>query len=126
MATGRLVRALNVAEKASVARQISFLLDRKSRLLPSLSKFNPIYNFECTTDSLDADMRFTSVRGHLCDLAYQNPDLKYWDRYNPKELIRATTYQRTKDDMAAIIDNLREEAALAKLLILWLDCDLEG
>ena len=106
MTTQRLVRTLNVAEKASVARQISFVLGQGSRSMPSLSKFNPIYKFEWTTDSLKAEMRFTSVRGHLKDLAYKDPALKYWDRYDPKHLITAATYQRTKDDIGAIIQNL--------------------
>ena len=84
MTTQRLVRALNVAEKASVARQISFLLGYGSRTVPSLSKFNPVYKFNCETESLKAEMRFTSVRGHLQDLAFQDEAFKYWERYNPR------------------------------------------
>jgi hypothetical protein len=66
MATQRLLtRALNVAEKASVAREISRLLNPGCRSVTSLSKFNPIYKFDYATEAFNADMRFTSVRGHL-------------------------------------------------------------
>jgi len=126
MATHRLVRTLNVAEKASVARQISMLLGYGSRTVPSLSKYNPVYKFELAADTLKAEMRFTSIRGHLMDLAYKDEALKRWESYDPRKLITAHIHQRVKDDTTAIIDNLHNEAKLAELLVLWLDCDMEG
>lgn len=44
--TKLLRKALNVAEKASVARSISRILDPSCRAIETLSKFNPVYKFD--------------------------------------------------------------------------------
>lgn len=71
-------------------------------------------------------MYFTSVRGHLNDLLFTDENLKNWESYNPKKLITAETKNILKGDMKQIIENLQNLSYSTDLLILWLDCDLEG
>lgn len=71
-------------------------------------------------------MYFTSVRGHLNDLLFVDESLKNWESYSPKKLITAEVRNILKTDMKQIIENLQNLSYTSDLLILWLDCDLEG
>lgn len=71
-------------------------------------------------------MVFTSVKGHIKGLIYEDERFKKWKTYDPKELITAKIIAPPLPDTKAMIENLMKQAKIAETLILWLDCDLEG
>jgi DNA topoisomerase-3 len=120
------IRALNVAEKPSVARGISGILSRDSMSTRrGTSKYNPIHSFNLNINGTYYDMTVTSVTGHLMsmdfDAAFSN-----WERVDPLTLFTAPIHSsipREYNDIANQLSNLSRQA---DLIILWLDCDREG
>ena len=73
---------MNVAEKPSVANTVVGILSKKQfEKLPSLSKFNPVYEFDYPIKGIDYTMNFTSIRGHLMNWEFTN-DRKKWGKIN--------------------------------------------
>ena len=60
---------LNIAEKPSIARQISKILGKPPRIIRTLSPFNPVYEFDLQSPH-NTLMRFTSVRGHVMEMKF--------------------------------------------------------
>lgn len=109
------------------------------------AQYNRVYSFGCTIQNTPCDMRFTSITGarfsarlvafasvsrgppgHLLETDF-HADFKHW-RDTEQRLLLTTAQVVTvvpdkNRDLAAM---LRAEAAGAKWLILWLDCDREG
>ncbi|PHJ16685.1 dna topoisomerase family protein [Cystoisospora suis] len=80
------VDVLNVAEKPSVAKEVSALMTGGNyRNGVTQSRFNPVHQFQYRVQERDCSMVFTSVRGHLMSLefasGYQN-----WNSTPPEEL----------------------------------------
>ena len=126
----RVFTALNVAEKPSVAKSVSILLNGgQPQREESRSQFNPVFRFDYFVDSknIEYDMLFTSVRGHIMGYAF-GPQNKIWDLNTSRDLYQATIYHNLNEDSKIIKDNLIMIARKYKIntLILWLDCDREG
>lgn len=115
---------LHVAEKNSIAKEVANVLSQSNRrTIPTLSKFNPIYEFELE----DKPHRFTSVRGHIFE--YELPEeCKNWKAFDNKKILLSEVpmVKKLGPDMEDVVNNLNRLAKDHKELILWLDCDREG
>ena len=122
------IRVLNVAEKPSVAKEVSRVLNggRQPSFRRGKSQYNANWEFAYTVENRPCHMVFTSVTGHLMEMAFDGAT-KNWRSCNPCELLEAKPVFKTvgkgKD---AVAENLQAEARNAAWLILWLDCDREG
>ena len=77
----RVYRALNVAEKPSVAKSVSQLLNGgQPRKEQSMSQYNPVFRFDYYVESknIEYQMFFTSVRGHIMGYDF-GPQNKLWN-----------------------------------------------
>ncbi|KAL6551905.1 DNA topoisomerase 3-alpha [Orobanche gracilis] len=126
---GRPIRALNVAEKPSVAKAVSGILSRNSsgglRVRDGRSRYNRIFEFNYTIGNQQFDMSFTSVTGHLMELDFVDRYRK-WHSCDPVDLYHAPVKKYVPQDKSDIEKTLEEEARKCQWLILWLDCDREG
>lgn len=125
-----MVTILSVAEKPSVAKELANIISRgapiSSLTRPSLSKFNPVYEIQsCPFKDTMASMKITSVTGHIMEIEF---DAKYknWTESNPIDLFTAPIYKDIKSENIDIKNNLINEIKNCNILLLWLDCDLEG
>ena len=122
------IRVLNVAEKPSVAKEVSRVLNGGS-LPPSRqgpSRYNTIWEFPYTVENRQCTMAFTSVTGHLMEVDFE-PAHRGWHACNPGVLIEgAPVVKQVARDKGPVAENLQKEARRASWLILWLDCDREG
>ena len=122
--------ALNVAEKPSVAKSVSQLLNGgQPQRVESRSQYNPVFRFDYFVESKNReyDMLFTSVRGHIMGYDF-GPQNKIWDLSTSRDLYYANIYHNLIEDSKIIKDNLLMIARKYRIntLILWLDCDREG
>ena len=126
----RVYTALNVAEKPSVAKSVSLLLNGgPPQREETLSQFNPVFRFDYYVESknVEYDMLFTSVRGHIMGYAF-GPQNKIWSLNTSRDLYQANIYHNLNPDSTVIKNNLINIARRYNIntLILWLDCDREG
>ena len=126
----RAYTALNVAEKPSVAKSVSILLNGgPPQRENSLSQYNPVFRFDYHVDSknIEYDMLFTSVRGHIMGYEF-GPQNKIWSLNTSRDLYQTNIYHTLNQDSKIIKDNLITIARRYNIntLILWLDCDREG
>ena len=122
--------ALNVAEKPSVAKSVSQLLNGgQPQRVESRSQYNPVFRFDYFVESKNReyDMLFTSVRGHIMGYDF-GPQNKIWDLSTSRDLYYANINHTLNEDSKIIKDNLLMVARKYRIntLILWLDCDREG
>ncbi|XP_047970026.1 DNA topoisomerase 3-alpha isoform X1 [Salvia hispanica] len=127
---GRSIRALNVAEKPSVAKQVAGILSKNPssggmRTRDGRSRYNRIFEFNCVVRSQLIQMSFTSVTGHLMELEFDDRYRK-WHSCDPVDLYHAPVKKYVPQDKLDIQKTLEEEARKCQWLILWLDCDREG
>jgi DNA topoisomerase-3 len=116
---------MHVAEKPSVAREISNILGGKgSRSRAGASKFNPIHEFEYDLGGAKHTMRVTSVTGHLMSSDFA-PGYG-WSSCDPFDLFTAPIRKQVPEKNKDIERNLQQVARLSTWLVLWLDCDREG
>eukprot|EP00002_Diphylleia_rotans_P017927 TRINITY_DN3478_c0_g1_i14.p1 TRINITY_DN3478_c0_g1~~TRINITY_DN3478_c0_g1_i14.p1 ORF type:complete len:725 (+),score=106.47 TRINITY_DN3478_c0_g1_i14:45-2219(+) len=120
------IRALNVAEKPSVAKEISAILSSGN---PSrrngFSPYNGIFEFGYQIQGQQVDMVVTSVSGHLMEIDFPET-FRNWSSTDPSSLFTAPIEKRVPQDKEPIQKTLLAEARTAQWLILWLDCDREG
>ncbi|GAA0138254.1 DNA metabolism protein [Lithospermum erythrorhizon] len=126
----RQIRALNVAEKPSVAKAVSGILSRSPqsnglRVREGRSRYNKIFEFDYVIRGQHFQMAFTSVTGHLMELEFDDRYRK-WYSCDPIELYHAPVLKSVPQDKLDIRRTLEEEARKSQWLILWLDCDREG
>ena len=126
----RVYTALNVAEKPSVAKSVSSLLNGgPPQREETLSQYNPVFRFDYYVESknVEYDMLFTSVRGHIMGYAF-GPQNKIWSLNTARDLYQANIYHNLNPDSTVIKNNLINIARRYNIntLILWLDCDREG
>ena len=126
----RVYTALNVAEKPSVAKSVSLLLNGgPPQREETLSQYNPVFRFDYFVDSknIEYDMLFTSVRGHIMGYSF-GPQNKIWSLNTSRDLYQANIYHSLIPDANIIKNNLINIARRFNVntLILWLDCDREG
>ncbi|CAM9802638.1 unnamed protein product, partial [Phaeothamnion confervicola] len=121
------ITALNVAEKPSVARELSNILGQgRARARPGRTNYNRIFEFECNVMGQQVNMILTSVTGHLKELEFAEPYGKKWHACAPLELFDAPVVKYVKEENKKLQEQLEAEARKADWLILWLDCDREG
>merc|ERR1719221_1132627 len=118
------IKVLNVAEKPSVAREITKHLggagaERRDAHGSHISEFPFVLR------GTQCRMVVTAVRGHLLDLAF--PDAyKNWKANNPSVLFNAELLKVATEDSESLKRNLQQLARQCQWLVLWLDCDREG
>ncbi|GFP92823.1 DNA topoisomerase 3-alpha [Phtheirospermum japonicum] len=127
---GRLIRALNVAEKPSVAKAVAGILSKNPssgglRVRDGHSRYNRIFEFNYTMRNQQYQMSVTSVTGHLMELDFDDRYRK-WHSCDPADLYHAPVKKYVPQDKSDIEKTLGEEARKCQWLILWLDCDREG
>ncbi|GMH33038.1 hypothetical protein BSKO_00872 [Bryopsis sp. KO-2023] len=117
---------LNVAEKPSVAREVSRILSNGNRTdIPSCARFNKNFQFDYALNGQPATMVFTSVTGHLMELDFGEAH-RSWGSCAPADLFDAPVHQKVPEDKQDTERNLRTQARRCGMLALWLDCDREG
>lgn len=124
----RPITVLNVAEKNSVAKEVTRLLCNGGRPheLQSCATYCKNFQFPFTLNGQHADMIFSSVAGHLLQLEFESPYDK-WHGCTPSDLYSApVNKQVSKGEGEKIKRNLQQLARRAQWLVLWLDCDREG
>ncbi|XP_054891755.1 DNA topoisomerase 3-alpha [Poeciliopsis prolifica] len=119
-------RVLCVAEKNDAARGISEILSGgRARRREGFSKFNKIYEFECSLFGQNVTVTMTSVSGHLLGLEFKAPFQK-WLSCSPVLLFDAEVEKICPDNMVQIKRTLEREARQCQALVIWTDCDREG
>ncbi|OQR93067.1 DNA topoisomerase [Achlya hypogyna] len=122
------MRVLNVAEKPSVAKEISAILSQGGcHRRAGFSQYNGIFEFPFQLQNQPVDMVFTSVTGHLMQLDFSLSH-RGWKTCDPIDLFTAAVEKTVREDSTQkkIAQTLRAEASRAQMLVLWLDCDREG
>ncbi|CAM9520656.1 unnamed protein product, partial [Discosporangium mesarthrocarpum] len=121
------VKALNVAEKPSVARELANILGGgRARRRQGRSQYNQIFEFECNMMRQTVSMKLTSVTGHLMETEFAEPIGKRWNACKPVDLFDAPIVKYVKEDNRELEKQLENEARGCQWLVLWLDCDREG
>ncbi|KRX52967.1 DNA topoisomerase 3-alpha, partial [Trichinella sp. T9] len=119
-------RVLNVAEKNDASRTIAQILSRgQMNRREGFSKYNKIYEFNCTVFGELCRMVFTSVSGHLLNLDFDSI-YRNWQSVPVEELFTAPVRKRCSPDMQPVLRTLQAEVRMVDLLVIWTDCDREG
>ncbi|TYZ59468.1 hypothetical protein PybrP1_007080 [[Pythium] brassicae (nom. inval.)] len=121
-------KVLNVAEKPSVAKEISAILSGgQAQRRQGFSQYNPVYEFPYELQGQRVHMTITSVSGHLMELEF-DANYRSWHSCSPVELFTAAVSKKTRADetQRKIEKTLVNEARQSQWLVLWLDCDREG
>jgi DNA topoisomerase-3 len=123
------ITVLSVAEKPSVAKELSAIIGKcppETMRRPGFSPYNHIFHIEkCSFKDQQVQMNITSVAGHMMELEF-DPAYKSWNSCAPIELFTAPVIKSVRKDCSQIQQTLVAEAKKAQVLLLWLDCDLEG
>ncbi|KAM0687465.1 Karyopherin transporter [Conglomerata obtusa] len=114
------MQILNIAEKPSVAKSISYLLSQNITKQPSRNKYTPIHKFTFKNDQ----MVFTSLLGHLFTMDFENN--KDWHAVDPKSLFNEKIIKKVNKDQESIKYNIQNLSNYADMVIIWTDCDREG
>ncbi|KAJ1407144.1 putative DNA topoisomerase III alpha [Ochromonadaceae sp. CCMP2298] len=124
-----MAKILSVAEKPSVAKELASIISRQpadSIKRPGFSPYNPIFEINhCLFKNQPAKMTMTSVTGHLMEIEF-NGAYKGWTSCQPLDLFTAPLEKSVKKEGVNIEKTLAQEARRCNVLLLWLDCDLEG
>ncbi|CAM9706095.1 unnamed protein product, partial [Choristocarpus tenellus] len=123
------IKALNVAEKPSVARELAKILgggQARRRQGHILFEYNQIFEFDCNMMNQSVSVKLTSVTGHLMEVEFAEPLGKRWNACQPVELFTAPIVKYVKEDNRDLEKQLENEARGCQWLVLWLDCDREG
>jgi DNA topoisomerase-3 len=117
------VTVLMVAEKPSICNAIASALCRGQHL-DSHGRSPPVHEFESTFLGKKANMRVTSVTGHVFSVDFPS-NYQSWDAVDPLELFGAPVLS-IPEGKGGIVKHLEREARDVDYLVLWLDCDREG
>ncbi|KAF8820906.1 Dna topoisomerase family protein [Cardiosporidium cionae] len=119
-------QVLNIAEKPSVAREITRLLATSSpQKKHSHSQFNPVVSFEFELMKRPCTMIFTSVAGHMMKIDFP-AEYRDWNAVNHELLFTAPILRSVDPNCLKLAKNLEVYAQTCTCLVLWLDCDREG
>lgn len=122
-----MVNILSVAEKPSVAKELARIIgqgqyERKNGHSP----YNHLFEIKnCRFRNQPAKMTMTSVSGHLMEDEFE-ANFKGWNNCLPVDLFTAPIEKTVKKENSGIEKTLKQEAKKNDILLLWLDCDLEG
>lgn len=112
---------LNIAEKPSVAKSISYTLCSSATKSTSPNKYTPNYTFTYNNNK----MLFTSLLGHL--FTHDFIDHKDWQSSDPRKLLNeAEVKSFVNKGQETIKQNILYNAQYADTIVLWTDCDREG
>ena len=132
---------LHVAEKPSVARELTHLLAgshfRSSR---TCARFNPLLEFDYSLSGSSASgsreegrrnqkihMLVTSVAGHMMETDFDAATkAQGWKKLPVVELFARPLQKSVKRDAEDVARHLTQVATKATVLVCWLDCDREG
>eukprot|EP00915_Cephaloidophora_sp_WS-2016_P004547 GHVH01006085.1.p1 GENE.GHVH01006085.1~~GHVH01006085.1.p1 ORF type:complete len:607 (-),score=69.68 GHVH01006085.1:548-2368(-) len=124
---------LHVAEKPSVARELSTHLNHSGAVtttMKSYSPYNKVSSFTGPPGFRDHPgpvvFLVTSVTGHLCSTDFFEPTLKQWNDTTTQQLFTARIHRFVPEKNQGIAKTLREASLVSTDLVLWLDCDREG
>jgi len=120
----REIRVLNVAEKPSVAREITKHLGGAGAERRQINGVH-VAEFPYTLRQTRCQMVVTAVRGHLCGIDFEGT-YQAWKGCQPGELFAAPIKQSVQKDCRDIEKALLQLARQCHWLVLWLDCDREG
>ena len=117
---------LNVAEKPSVARELTKALGGVGTpQRQGMQSGNQVFDFGFMLQGQQVKMVVTSVRGHMTEMRF-GPETSDWRGYPTEKLFKAKIHKEVKNDMRGIDSALQQEARAANYLVCWLDCDREG
>lgn len=120
---------LSVAEKPSVAKELAAIISKQNvdgLKRQGVSPYNPVFDIaNCSFQNGAAKMIVTSVTGHLMEIEF-DAAYKGWNNCQPIELFTAPISKCVKKEGENIEKTLVREARKCNVLLLWLDCDLEG
>eukprot|EP00898_Chlorokybus_atmophyticus_P007322 jgi/Chlat1/7591/Chrsp63S09151 len=120
------IRALNVAEKPSVAKEVARILSHgQMQTRDGFSQYNRVFDFDYQINGQNMEMMMTSVTGHLMELEF-DAAYKKWTACQPVVLFDAHVRKQVAKDKLPLEKTLQREARRAQWLVLWLDCDREG
>lgn len=123
-----MVKILSVAEKPSVAKELAKIISNNGHMVrvAGHSQYNQIFEINsCTFRGHNASMKITSVTGHMMESEF-DARFKSWNSCQPVELFSAPIVKAVKKESENIEKTLVEQAKKCDVLLLWLDCDLEG
>ena len=123
-----MVKILSVAEKPSVAKELSKILSdgRQCVARDGFSVYNKCFDIpNCMFRDQNASMTVTSVSGHMMGIDFDEA-YRGWHSCKEVDLFQAPLKRKVIDASRDIEKTLRREAKNHDTLLLWLDCDLEG
>lgn len=124
------MKVLCVAEKNSIAKAVSAILGG-GRVNSRDSGYTYIKNYDFNYSGFsfaggrDVAVTMTSVAGHLTGVDFPN-DKYGWGKCRISELFDAPLSEVMDRNQKKIADNIRREARMADVLMIWTDCDREG
>ena len=119
-------RVLAVAEKPSVAKEVSRVLSGGSaRMSQGRSPYNKVFEFEMQLRGAHVTMVFTSVTGHLMEMDFPMAYRK-WRSCAEESLFGLPVSKDVREANKLVKENLVFLARSCDRLMLWLDCDREG
>ncbi|CDW85516.1 dna topoisomerase [Stylonychia lemnae] len=118
--------ALCVAEKPTVAKSVAEFLSRgRAQKFISISKYNPVFEFDYAIQGQPYLLRVTSVLGHVMN--YKYPDTcKNWQTTDYDLLFQIPLEKFVMDSNKQVVKNVQQACRDVDELLLWLDCDREG
>ncbi|GJQ10824.1 hypothetical protein GpartN1_g4969.t1 [Galdieria partita] len=122
-------RILNVAEKPSAARELSYALATKQNIrVREVGSRLKVYEFEFDLNRERVTMIFSSVAGHIKALDFHEY-YRCWDSCDQLALLdpsKTPVKEYVPEDKKFLENSLKNEARSCCKLFLWLDCDSEG
>lgn len=118
------IRVLNVAEKPSVAREITRHLGG-GNVSRRQHRGSWVSEFPFTLQQTACKMLVTAVRGHLLEVDFPL-QYKVWHESDPVSLFQAPVERKANKGSEDLALMLQELARQCDWLVLWLDCDREG
>ena len=103
-------KALSVAEKPSVARELAQILSGgQFQTRDGPSRYNKHFTFGCMLDGQQCDMTVTSVTGHLMEMDFEEQYRK-WGSCDPIELFDAPIRTLVPDEKSDLRRSLEQAA----------------
>ncbi|CDI86707.1 DNA topoisomerase III alpha, putative [Eimeria praecox] len=126
------LKVLNVAEKPSVAKEITRLLGGnnvrrlKAHYEAIATQMKNVFLAATSVIRTDERVKACAFRcRHLMSLDFPSP-FSSWNAVFPEALFTAPVLKRVSDSAKDIVGNLKTYAKKCQWLVLWLDCDREG
>lgn len=117
---------LCVAEKPSVARTATSILSKGNfQTENTRDQYVKNFTFRCNFQNEEVDVIFTSVKGHLYELAFPE-EKKSWNTVDPLSLFSCQVISIVPQSNKDVLNNLNRVSRRASILMLWLDNDREG